>query len=545
MHGEVVRGLIVDIMIVLASGLVAGMICRRLNISMLIGYLTVGVLIGNGGLGLISDREHYLEDLAHAGALFLLFSVGIEFSVEHLRKMSRYVLVGGSLQMILVGVPLIIACRIDGMSWNAAVLAGMAGALSSTILVFKALSEVGQATAPHGRRAMGILLFQDLALVPLLLLVPLLTGKGEPPSVAMFLLLAGKSALFLACVYVIRLVTSRFLIQLVASLRSVEVVTLFAVCLLGFAGLLADLVGLPSAVGALAAGVILSGQRLSQQADTVLLPFREMFSVVFFVTLGMLLRPSAFFAEPLLLTVGFIAMITLKTGAATVALRATGLDWKSSLGMGMGLSQLGEFSFLLVATGVAAGLIDAKNYNRMLFIAIASLIATPQLLRRGLRLVTNEWNEAVGGEEALAFSDDRPQALVIGLGPIGQRVVDWLTAANYHVCLVDLSPMNLYRYAQHGFHTVAGDAADQRILGLAHVERAAIAIVTVPQDDIALQIIASLKQARPELNVFARCRFSANITHFEKAGATAIVNEEMEAAHRFEELCESQLEKRQ
>ncbi len=189
MHGEVVRGLIVDIMIVLASGLVAGMICRRLNISMLIGYLTVGVLIGHGGLGLITDRDHYLEELAHAGALFLLFSVGIEFSVDHLRKMSRYIVVGGSLQMILVAVPLVIACRIDGLSWPAAALAGSAGALSSTILVFKALSEVGQATAPHGRRAMGILLFQDLALVPMLLLVPLLTGTGESPDVMTFVLL--------------------------------------------------------------------------------------------------------------------------------------------------------------------------------------------------------------------------------------------------------------------------------------------------------------------------------------------------------------------
>jgi CPA2 family monovalent cation:H+ antiporter-2 len=544
MHGEVVRGLIVDIMIVLASGLVAGMICRRLNISMLIGYLTVGVLIGHGGLGLIADRDHYLEELAHAGALFLLFSVGIEFSVDHLRKMSRYIVVGGSLQMILVAVPLVIACRIDGLSWPAAALAGSAGALSSTILVFKALSEVGQATAPHGRRAMGILLFQDLALVPMLLLVPLLTGTGESPDVMTFVLLAAKSVLFLVCVYVTRIITSRFLIDLVAGLRSVEVVTLFAVCLLGFAGLLADLVGLPSAVGALAAGVILSGQRLSQQADTVLLPFREMFSVVFFVTLGMLLEPTAFLAEPLLLTVGFLAMVSLKTGAATVALRATGLDWKSSFGMGMGLSQLGEFSFLLVATGVSAGLIDAKNYNRMLFIAIASLIATPQLLRRGLRLVTNEWNEAVGGEEVLAFSDERPLALVVGLGPIGQRAVGWLTAANYHVCLVDLSPVNLYRYAQQGFHTVAGDAADQRILDLAHIERAAIVLVTVPRDDIALQVIASVKQARPDLVIFARCRFAANVPNFEKAGATAVISEEVEAAHRFEELCERQLEKR-
>uniref|UniRef100_A0A7C2P3V0 Sodium:proton exchanger n=1 Tax=Schlesneria paludicola TaxID=360056 RepID=A0A7C2P3V0_9PLAN len=538
MHGKELHQLVAEIMVVLAAGLFSGVVCRRLNVSLLVGYLVVGALIGNGALGLISDSEHNLEVLAEAGVLFLLFSVGIEFSVDQLQKIGHTMLLGGTTQMLLVALPLMLICRLFGLSWPAAALSGFAGALSSTILVFKALSEVGQATAQHGRLAIGILLFQDIALIPLLLLVPLLTGKGPTPDAMTYALLAVKSLLFVGCVWGVRQLLSRFIIVPLVQLRSVELVALFAVCLLGFTGLGAEVFGLPPAIGALAAGLMLSGQRLSQQADSVLLPFREMFSVVFFVTLGMLLRPFEFFAEPLLLLCGFAAMIALKTGAATVALRFTGLDWQSAFGMGLGMSQLGEFAFLLVAKGVAEGLIDRVNYNRMLFIAMCSLLATPVLLRRGLKFVAAEWNEATATVEVHRPPDSRPLALVIGLGPIGQRVVQWLTATNFQVNLIDLSPVNLYRFAQEGHSTFSGDAADLRILKLADVEHAALAVVTVPRDDIALQIIASLKQVRPDLNIFARCRFEASVTAFEAAGATAVVSEEIEAGHRLTEICE-------
>jgi monovalent cation:H+ antiporter-2, CPA2 family len=456
MHGEELHQLVAEIMVVLAAGLFSGVVCRRLNISLLVGYLVVGAVIGNGALGLVVDSERNLEVLAEAGVLFLLFSVGIEFSIDQLQKISRYMLIGGTTQMLLVAIPLLLVCRLFGLSWPAAALAGFAGALSSTILVFKALSEVGQATAQHGRLAISILLFQDVALVPLLLLVPLLTGTGPTPNAMTYVLLVGKSLLFLGCVWGLRQVVTRFVIGQLVELRSVELVALFAVCLLGFTGLVAELFGLPPAIGALAAGVMLSGQRLSQQADTVLLPFREMFSVVFFVTLGMLLRPFEFFTEPLLLIGGFAAMIVLKTGAASVALRLTGLDWKSAFGMGLGLSQLGEFSFLLVAKGVAEGLIDRVNYNRMLFIAMCSLLATPVLLRQGLKFVAQEWNENTATVDVHRPPDRRPLALVIGLGPIGQRVVQWLTESNFQANLIDLSPVNLYRFAQEGLSTFSG-----------------------------------------------------------------------------------------
>ena len=355
---------------------------------------------------------------------------------------------------------------------------------------------------------------------------------------ATYLLLALKSATFLACVYGVRFLMTKYVIQELVRLRSVELVALFAVCLLGCTGFAAVALGLPAAIGALAAGVMLSGQRLSQQADTVLLPFREMFSVVFFVTLGMLLQPFAFFSEPFLLVAGFVAMISLKTLAAAVALRITGLDWKSALGMGLGLSQLGEFSFLLLANGLAKGLIDPVNYNRMLFIAMCSLVATPVLLRQGLKLVAQDWNSSMQPIDMKPVDDSHPLALVIGLGPIGQRIVRWLRGTNFQVHLLDLSPVNLYSYAQQGHPTFAGDAAEERLLRLAGADRASLAIITVPQDQVALQILGSLRHMRPDLTIFVRCRFEANVTVFEGAGATAVVSEEVSAGLRMTDVCE-------
>lgn len=538
MDSAAIHRFVIPLMEVLAAGLFAGIVCRRFNISMLIGYLIVGGVVGQGSLHLISDTEHNLELLAEAGVLFLLFSVGIEFSLDQLYKISQKMLVGGLTQMLLVAVPLLLCCRAFGMSWSAAVLAGFAGSLSSTVLVFKALSEIGQATAPHGRLAISVLLFQDVALIPLLLMIPLLTGKGEPPTAATYFWLVVHSLAFLTCVFVVRSLLSRFVVDLFVKLRSVELVALSAICLLGFTGLAAEGFGLPPAIGALAAGVMLSGQRISHQVDTVLLPFRELFSVVFFVTLGMLLQPFAFLAEPLLLMVGLVAMLLLKTCAAAIALRLTGLDWKSAFGMGMGLSQLGEFSFLLVAKGMAEGLIDRDNYNRMLFIAMCSLLATPILMRQGLKLVAQDWNETMQPLDLAPVERSRPVALVIGLGPIGQRVVRWLHNTNFELHLIDLSPVNLYAFAQQGIATYSGNAAEPRLLRLAGLERATLAVVTVPHDQVGLQIVASLKQLRPEITIFVRCRFEANIASFETAGATAVISEELEAGQRLTEVCE-------
>ncbi len=527
-----------DLLTVLVAGLVSGTICKRLGVSPLIGYLVVGALIGRGVFDLVAQENHELEHLAGAGALLLLFSVGIEFSVEELVRMSRYFLIGGAVQMVFVAVPLTAACMAFGMAPNAAILVGAAGALSSTVLVFKALAEWGQTATPHGRRAIGILLFQDVALVPLMLFVPLLTKTGDSPTVMIYGLLAGKSMVFVVAVVVLRRLIGRWVVPQLAQLRSVELVVLFALSVLGGLCWIAYRLGLPPAIGALAAGIVLSGNRLSKQIDTIILPFRETFAAVFFVTLGTLLQPAAFLEDPLPLTVGLIGMLTLKTAAAGISLKMIGLNWKAAFGMGLGLAQLGEFSFLVLAEGLGNGIISSETYNRILFVAMGTLILTPQLLKLGLR-----WTGGIPDEHDTTMSVDprsgpARHAIVIGIGPIGRQVTSRLEIMGVNVCLVDQSPINLYSFAQQGFHTVAGDARDPDVLKRAGALNCDLAILSIPDDEIACQVVRALRGENQTSPIVVRCRYQGNIGRLMKAGANAVISEEVVASGALLAWCE-------
>ncbi|MBA3485208.1 MAG: cation:proton antiporter [Pirellulales bacterium] len=521
--------LIADLLIILAAGLGAGVICRRVGGSLMIGYMLAGTLIGEGGIGLLGHESDALEHVATFGALLLLFSVGIEFSLDELRRLGRTFFVGGTTQMVLSAVPVAAVSMAFGMEWRAALLVALAAALSSTVLVFRGLGELGQLEAPAGRRAVGILLFQDVALVPLILLTPLLSGRGEAPSAEAFGTLAGKTAIFLASFVVVKWLLGRWAIQLLAELRSTELVCLFAIVMLGGACLTAEQLGLPPAMGALAAGVAFSGSRLSTQIDSILLPFRETFAAVFFVTLGALLHPAVFLDEPVLMTLGLVGMILVKWAAGAIALRLVGLNWQSSAGMGLGLAQLGEFSFLLLLEGMEGGVISEQNYDRTLFIALGTLIATPLLLRYGTKFLRSDEQRRPAIELA-SNGDDGDRVLIVGAGPIGRDVAAYLETSGWMVSMIDLSPVNLHAFAQHGFETTIGDATERETLHRAGIDRMRLAIVCLPNDEITTRVTTAIRQANPKCAVVARVRYLLNIATARKSGAAEVICEEAEAA---------------
>jgi len=539
MEPQFVARLVADLVIILSAGLAAGIVCRRLGVSVLVGYLVAGTLVGGGALGLTSEKSHELHYLAEAGALLLLFSIGIEFSLDELARLKRYFLLGGSAQMVLVGVPATLVSHALGLAWAAAILVGSAAALSSTVLVFKALEEWGQVATPHGRRATGILLFQDVALVPLMLLVPLLTGAESRPGWEAWAVLAANSVLFVLAVVVVRWLLARWIVPLLAAMRSRELVILFTMAGLGGASLAAYGIGLPPALGAFAAGLILSGNRLTAQVDALILPFRETFAAVFFVGLGTLMRFDVLVERPLLAAAALGGVLVLKTAAAAAALRMVGLAWRAALAMGLGLSQMGELSFMLLSAGVGRGVVAQSTYELMLFVALGTLIATPQLVKFGLRTTGSG-----PGDEAP--SRDRPgrptapiqHAVIIGLGPVGRQIASRLETTGVNVCLVDLNPINLYPFAQQGFRTVTGNAANRETLQRAEVEACSLVVMTVPDDRTARQIVATIRTINRGCTILVRCRYVLNRAAIEKAGATAVMAEEEEASGALLRLLE-------
>ena len=542
MDQHTVVRIVVELLAVLAVGLVAGAVCRRIGVSMLVGYLVSGAVLGSALPELLSRDTHELEYLAEAGVLLLLFSIGIEFSLADLLRIARPLLVGGSAQFALVAVPVALVGMLLGLSWQAAVLLGAACAFSSTVLVFKVLDEWGQTTSPHGRRAIAILFFQDAAVVPLVLLVPLLAGGADGAGVAAVGLLFAKSIGFLAVVPVGQRVFARWLAPWLARLRSVELIVLFTVVLLGGMTLGAHLLDLPPMIGAFGAGLMLNGNRLTRQIDAVILPFRETFAAVFFVSLGTLIRLDTLLAAPLACLAVVAGVLVLKASAAAVALRLAGLPWRASLGMGLGLGQIGEFALVLLLAGLSQNVIAADTYDLMMFVAVVTLIASPQLLKMGLRLA--EGGSMVEREIAIrpvTCQDELRRAAVIGIGPVGSQIASQLEIKGYDVGLVDLSPVNLHGFAQQGFRTVAGNGAEQSVLAVADVENCSVVVVTVPDDHAAMSIVSAVRRRTAGAMILVRCRFQANLPRFRKAGANDVFSEEAEVAVKLVGFLEQRL----
>ncbi len=522
--------LIQDLIVILTAGLFAGLVCRWLSVSVLIGYLLVGTMLGQGGLGLVLDREHQLEHYAEAGVFLLLFSIGLEFSIDDLKRLGKHFVIAGAMQMCLVVVPVGWLLYASSMNWQSSILVAAALSFSSTVLVFKSLSEWGQAGRPHGRRAIGILLFQDAALIPLLLVVPLLSGEGQAASLQDYGILVIVAIVFVLAIICLRYLLSNWLIPMFTGYRSPELVILFTLVSLGSVTLVAYWIGLPPAIGAFSAGIIFNGNRWTKQIDALVLPFRETFAAVFFVGLGLIFDPRLVWNEPLWLLAALSGIMVIKGMAATLALLTTGLPLRHSLGMGIGLAHVGEFAFVLVLLGLEASVLSEVVYQRVVAIAVGSLILTPFLIKVGLKLINDDGHDDRPARLIPDLLELNQRAAVIGAGPIGRQVASQLEISGKEVCLIDLSPINLQPFAQEGFRTVAGDASDENILRLADVDACGLLAVCVPHDESALSIVKAIRAINPRAKILVRCRYQANAEKLRRLGADHIVSEEAEAS---------------
>ncbi len=516
-----------DLLIILMVGLVAGVTALRLRFPVVVGYLLGGCVLGPGGLGIVGQEHHQLEGLAEIGVFFLLFSIGLEITPGELARLGRKLLLGGTLQMAATALPIGLLLMAVGQPARAAWLIALAVSFSSTVLVFQALSEQGRTTNPVGRRVIGILLFQDAALVPLLLAVPLLVGSSPSGIVADVAWLIAHSLAFGGGVAVLAVLVPRFLLPVVCRDRSAASVVLFSLVLLGGVTHFAYWLGLPPVVGAFFAGLVLSGSRWTPQIEAVVLPFREAFAVVFFASLGLLLRPSVLWEKPQLVAGAFAVCVAIKVAAGAMALRATDVPWTVSLRMGVGLAHVGEFAFVLALAGLNAGVIDAGQYDVMVAVGLLTLIITPPLFRSGVASIPEEIEPADADEWRRGAVAGVGEAIVVGVGPVGQRVASTLEMQGVDVCVVDVSPVNLHAFAQAGFRTVAGDASRRTILHAAGAERAELAVVCVPDDAVAMSVVRRLRSMNADCRILVRCRYQANAAALEKLGAEHVVSEEV------------------
>src|SRR5882672_10633525 len=374
-----------DLAIIFAVSLLVILVFHRFKLPALPGFIVAGVVVGPNALGLISDVQR-VEGLAEVGVILLLFTIGIEFSLSRLREMRRQTLVGGGLQMgLTIAVVAALAAAL-GQRWQIALFLGCLVALSSTALVLKGLTDQGEIDSPHGRLATGILIFQDLCVVPIMLALPFLAGRASG-GIGGLALALGKAAAIVLCVVVLARTVVPRLFKEILKTRSRELF-LIAIILLGTLTALATAeAGASLALGAFLAGLVISESDYGHQAMAELLPFRDVFISLFFVAVGMLVQVEFLRDHPALALGGVVGVMGGKALLAAVGPALMGYSGRVALLAGLAVAQIGEFSFVLAREGRGTGLLSEGLYQTFLAVAVLTMLVTPFLLQGGPALL--------------------------------------------------------------------------------------------------------------------------------------------------------------
>jgi len=368
-----------DVILIFTVSVGVVFLFQKLRLPSIAGFLVVGTLVGPYGLNLISDTEQ-VKVLAEIGVILLLFTIGLEFSLAKVKSSMIQFIVGGPAQMVSVLALFLGGSVLLHTDLDATIFAGFLVTLSSTAIVLKALAERGEHDTLHGRSAIGILIFQDLAIVPMMLMTPFL-GNQESEGLGRILLTLGQSLVLVTLVVIAARVLVPKLLDHIVRTRSRELFILTIVVLGMGTAWLTSLIGLSLALGAFIAGLLISESEYSHQAFAEVLPFRDSFNSLFFVSIGMLMDPRVVLEHPLLLVgmVGAVVIGKFVTGA--VAVLATGAPLRSAILAGVALAQVGEFSFILAQEGLTVGILGHDTYNVFLAVSVFPLIIPPFLLQ--------------------------------------------------------------------------------------------------------------------------------------------------------------------
>lgn len=505
---------------------------HRLRVPPVIGFLLTGVLAGPQGLALVG-ATHEVEVFAEIGVILLLFVIGMELSLEELQRLRRPVFIGGAAQVLLTVAVFELPFMAFGMGLGKAVFIGFLAALSSTAIVLKLLAEKAQLGAPHGRISLGMLIFQDVAVVPMMLLVPLLAGAGGNPWLSL-----GGMALKAALVGGVLLVAARKLIprilEAVIRTRSRELFLMTTLGLCFAIALLTSSVGLSLSLGAFLAGLIMSESEYSHSALEGVLPFRDVFTSLFFVSIGMLLDP-AFVVTHLPQVLGLSATIlVLKAALAAVAGRLLGYPWHVAILGGLCLCQIGEFSFVLAGVGMGSDLLTPAEYQYFLAVAIMTMAVTPLLIaavpavsERLVRIMPPGLKAAQPKEAEAEMSD---HLVIAGFGLGGHHLARAARAAGIRYVILEMNPDTVRRERAKGEPILYGDASQAAVLEHINVAGARILAVVISDPAAIGRIVGTARARNPALHIVVRTRFVSEIEPLLQLGAQEVVAEEYETS---------------
>ncbi len=529
-----------DVLVIFTVSITVVFLFHKLRLPAIAGFLAAGALIGPHGLNLVSDLEQ-VRVMAEIGVVLLLFTIGIEFSSTHFNEHRSMLLIGGGLQVLAVILLAGIGGLSAGLSMRQAIFWGFLLSLSSTAIVLKALAERGEIDALYGRVTIAILIFQDLAVLPMMLVTPLLASGADAEIHALIVKVIVSGILLVAIVLGAWFLVPRLLLQIVKSRsRELFLLTVIVLCL-GIAWLTSR-AGLSLAIGAFIAGLIISESEYSHQAMAEVLPFRDSFNSLFFVSIGMLMDIRVLIAHPVLILTLVVVILFGKCATAGLAVLARGYPPRSALLSGIALAQVGEFAFILAQEGQKVGLLTGEPYQVFLAVSVLTMVVTPFLIRWAPKLARRaealqrlqrwfpgrtiaHWSQLESRH--LRIKD---HVVVAGYGLNGRNLARVLEQTEVPYLVLDLNGDVVRQEAKEGVPIYYGDATNPNVLHQARIEEARVFVLALSDPFSARRAVKVARGLNPKLYIVVRTRYLRELEELHQLGANEVVPEEFETS---------------
>lgn len=522
-----------EVVVIFALSIVVLLLCHRLRLPPVVGFLVTGVLCGPHGLGLVPGVGE-VQMLATIGIALLLFTVGMEFSVQKIVKYKYYFFVGGVLQVgVTVLICLLMSRFMYDSSWSTALFIGFLISLSSTAIVLRALDENGDADTPHGRLILGILIFQDIVAVPMMLMIPMLAGTGDGfDSSQLYTFGKGIGVLVLMSVVACKIVPT--LLYYVTRTRNRELFLLTVLTTCFAIAWITSSVGLSLSLGAFLAGLIVSESEYSDEAIGNVLPFQEIFTSFFFVSMGMLLDISFVADRPLYILAMTALVIGIKTLVAGGSALALGMPLRSAVIAALALCQVGEFSFVLALSGMNYGLISGYYYQLFLAVSLLTMAVTPLLMVISHRLahvfttlpLPQKLVTGYHYVEEIDKAYKRDHLIIIGFGWRGKQLSRAAKAANipYYILEMNTDTVKLEKGRGEPIHF--GDASHQSVLTHSGIKDARALAIVINDSVASLRIAKVAREINPNIYIITRTRYFQEVTPMFNVGANDVIPDE-------------------
>ena len=524
--------LLLNIGVGLAAALVGGILARRFGVSTIVGYLLGGMAIGPFTPGFVGD-VHAIGQLAELGVVFLMFGVGLHFSMRDLWQVRDPAIVGALVQMAVTTILGLLLALAWGWSASASLVLGLSISVASTVVLLRGLIDSGLLESRHGQVAVGWLVLEDLATVGLLLLLPTVATWGRGFDLAALAITLFKAGAFVVLMLIVGKRVVPWILLQIANTRSRELFLLLALTVaLGTALGAAKLFGVSLALGAFLAGVVVSESPLSHQVGADVLPFREAFAVLFFVSVGMLVDPRYLWANagPI---VALTAVVVAGKGALALGLcMMLGQPIRTGVIVAAGLAQIGEFSFILGHSAVGLGILKGEQYSMLLAAALLSITINP-LLFRGIG-PAERWLERRGRGRTRRASEDaatiprEPHVVIIGCGRVGGHLLEVLRRIGVPHLVVESDAVRVGELRRLGVPVLFGDAANSEILKHARLDHARAVVITIPNDATAALAVATARELAPHAPLVARAASQAAMKELATLGAGDVIQPELE-----------------